>query len=242
LNPTAPAVLQGPSAGHLLGTDNLSRDLLTRLIYGARTSVEVGFASAAIATIVGALIGLVSGYFGGVIDLIMQRLVDMLLAIPGIVLLLLLVQIGPPSLKLAIIALSILGISPVARVVRSAVLGVRSEIYVDAARCLGAGDIRLMLQHVLPNVVGPIIVLFSIAIGTNILAEAGLAFLGLSAPGPSWGKMVSDGRTFLQAKPMMSLVAGGAITLTVLGFNLFGDALRDVLDPRQRGTGGGGFG
>jgi len=197
----------------------------------------VGIGAAAVAAVVGGIIGIVSGYLGGRVDLAIQRVVDALLAIPALVLLLLLVQTGEPSTRLTITALAVLGVGPVTRIVRSATLVLRSEMFVEAARSLGAGERRIMIRHIAPNVVGPMIVIFSASIGTNILAEAGLSFLNLSVPGPSWGRMVADGRAFLDSKPLMSFAGGGAITIAVLGFNLLGDGLRDVLDPRQRGAG-----
>jgi peptide/nickel transport system permease protein len=237
LSPTILARLDAPSLSHPFGTDDKGRDLLTRVILGARVSMQVGILAAGFATILGCIIGMVSGYFGGIVDMLVQRMVDAMIAIPGLVFLLLLVQVvSQPSLQITIIALTVLGVFGASRVVRSATLVVRNDVYIDAARVLGAGPIRIMTRHVLPNIVAPIIVIFTISIGANILAEAGLAFLNLGVPGPSWGQMVNQGRTNLDTKPMMSLVSGGAITLTVLGFNLLGDALRDVLDPRQRGS------
>jgi len=237
LNPTILSRLDGPSADHLLGTDDKGRDLLTRIILGARLSLEVGIAASALATVIGAAIGIISGYLGGLVDLVVQRIVDAMIAIPGTLFLLLLLQTSEPSKTTTIAALTVLGIFGASRVMRSAVLGVRNEAYIQAAQVVGASALRTMVRHVLPNVVAPLLVIFTIQIGGNILAEAGLAFLGLGVPGPSWGQMVSTGRTFIDTKPLMSVFAGGAITLTVLGLNLLGDALRDVFDPRQRRTG-----
>lgn len=234
-SPTTALILAGPSRAHPLGTDNLGRDLLTRVVLGARLSLSVGITASVIATAAGTLVGLLSGYFGGLIDLIAQRIVDAMIAIPALVFLLLLVQVSQPSMTVTIAALAALGTFGSARVVRSAVFAVRAESYVEAARSIGAGHGRTMRAHVLPNVVAPVLVLFSVAIGANILAEAGLSFLNLGVPGPSWGQMVSQGRGFLEQKPLMSIVGGVAITVTVLAFNLLGDALRDELDPRMRG-------
>lgn len=236
LRPTVGVILASPSSDHLLGTDNLGRDILARVVYGSRLSLTIGIIASVIATVIGTAIGVVSGYFGGWFDLALQRVVDAMIAIPGLVVLLLLVQIRQGSQSLTIAGLAFLGIWSTSRVIRSAALTVRSEMYIEAARSLGASNSRLVLRYVLPNTVGPILVVFSIAIGGNILAVAGLEFLGFGVPGPSWGSMVNEGRQFLPAKPMMMLGGGGAITLTVLGFNLLGDALRDLLDPRQRGT------
>jgi len=236
LSETTVAILAPPSWGHPFGTDDLGRDLLTRMLYGARTALIVGVGAALLAAVAGTTIAIVSGYLGGLVDLLIQRVVDAVIAIPGLIILLLLVQAGERSLTLTVLALATLGTFGTSRVIRSAVLGIRSSVFVEAARTLGASPPRIMVRHVVPNLVGPIIVVFSISIGVNILAEAGLAFLNLSAPGPSWGAIVSQGRAFIETKPMMSLVGGGAITLTVLAFNVLGDALRDTLDPRQRGA------
>ena len=225
-----------PTWDHLLGVDNQDRDLLTRVLYGARRSMLLGFSAAAIATILGAILGVLSGYFGGGVDLVTQRLVDAFIAIPPLLFLLLLLQTGEPTIPRTIIALSFLNIFGVSRVVRAATLAARNDVYVEAARVLGAQPPRIIFRHVLPNVFAPIIIIFSTTIGGAILAEATLAFLNLAPPGPSWGAMVNNGRQVLTSKPILALVGGGAITLTVLAFNIFGDALRDVLDPRLRGV------
>ena len=236
LSPVILQRLENPTLDHPLGTDDLGRDLLTRVLFGAQRSMQFGFGAAFLSTVLGALIGVVSGYFGGIVDLILQRIVDSMIAIPGLLFLLLLVQTGETTVLRVIIALSFLGAFGVSRVVRSATLAIRASVFIDAARVVGAQPPRIIFRHILPNVMAPIIVIFSITIGSSILAEAGLAFLNLGAPGPSWGQMVNTGRQFFDTNPMMSLVGGGAITLTVLAFNIFGDALRDVLDPRLRGA------
>jgi len=236
LQPTTLQRLENPSPDHPLGTDDLGRDLLTRVLFGAQRSMQFGFGAAFLSTLFGALIGVISGYFGGLVDLVLQRFVDAMIAIPGLLFLLLLVQTGETTVTRVIIALAFLGAFGVSRVVRSATLAVRSSVFIEAARVVGVQPPRIMLRHILPNVMAPIIIIFSITIGSSILAEAGLSFLNLGAPGPSWGQMVNTGRQFFDTNPMMSLVGGGAITLTVLAFNIFGDALRDVLDPRLRGA------
>ena len=236
LNPTTLLRLSNPSGDHPLGTDDKGRDLLTRILLGARRALCFGFGSAALATVLGTLIGVASGYFGGLTDLILQRFVDAMIAIPGLLFLLLLTQTGEVTVLRVIIALSILGSFGAARVVRSATLATRNEIYVEAARAVGANHERIVARHLLPNIAAPIIVIFSISIGAAILAEAALSFLNLGSPGPSWGKMVATGRHTFDSKPVMSIVGDGAITFTVVAFNLLGDAMRDVLDPRQRGT------
>ena len=236
LSPYIYLTLESPSADHLLGTDHLNRDLLTRVLHGTRRSMLLGFGAAAIATVFGAILGVISGYFGGLIDLITQRLVDSFIAFPPLLFLLLLLQTGEPTLLRTVIALSFLNIFGVSRVVRSATLAVRNDVYVEAARVVGAQPPRIIFRHVLPNVFAPIIIIFSTTIGGAILAEATLAFLGLAPPGPSWGSMVNNGRQFFGSEPILVAVGGGALTLTVLAFNIFGDALRDVLDPRLRGA------
>ena len=234
LSPTILSRLDSPSWDHLLGTDDKGRDMLTRIILGARLSLQVGIVASALATIIGAALGIVSGYIGGLVDLLIQRVVDAMIAIPGTLFLLLLLQTSEPSKNVTIGALTVLGVFGTSRLMRSAVLSIRNEVYIEAARAVGAPAPRIMVRHVLPNVVAPLLVVFTIQIGGNILAESGLAFLGLGIPGPSWGQMVATSRTFVDSKPLMSIFAGGAITLTVLGLNLLGDALRDVFDPRQR--------
>lgn len=232
---------QSPSGEHWFGTDSAGRDVWSRVIWGTRLSLLVGLGAALIAVVSGLLLGTISAYFGGLTDLVMQRFVDALQAFPGLILLLIVIQIVEnPNKYWITLALGILGISQVIRIVRSSVLSARNEQYVLAAQVVGNSDWRIMYRHIVPNILAPTIVIFTISIGAYILAEAGLAFIGFGDPTAiSWGKMVNEGRVNLSTKPVMSLAAGGAITLTVLGFNLAGDALRDVLDPRLRGARGG---
>jgi peptide/nickel transport system permease protein len=232
---------QNPSGAHWFGTDSAGRDVWSRVIWGTRLSLLVGLGAALIAVVSGLLLGTISAYFGGLTDLVMQRFVDALQAFPGLILLLIVIQIVEnPNKYWITLALGILGISQVIRIVRSAVLSARNEQYVLAAQVIGNSDWRIMYRHIVPNILAPTIVIFTISIGAYILAEAGLAFIGFGDPTAiSWGKMVNEGRVNLSTKPVMSLAAGGAITITVLGFNLAGDALRDVLDPRLRGARGG---
>lgn len=241
--PTVLAAVDGPSSEHWLGTDTAGRDLYSRVVWGSRLSLLVGVGAAIIAIIAGTVLGTVSGYFGGVIDLGVQRLADTLQAFPALILLLLFLQVFENANKYHMtLALGIVGIAAVIRVVRSAVLRTRSELYVEAARVIGATDHRIMVRHILPNIMAPTIVIFTVSIGSYIVAESSLAFIGFGDPAAiSWGRMVNEGRKLFPANYTMALVAGGAITLTVLGFNLAGDALRDVLDPRMRGSGRGGF-
>ena len=239
-NLSTPNVLdrfEGPSWDHWLGTDQIGRDIYARIIVGARLAVVIGVGASLISVLTGTITGLVSGYFGGKIDFVIQRIVDGVQAFPGLVLLLLLVQVvEKPSLTLMVVALGVLGWGASTRIMRSAVLGVVGSGYVEAARSSGATSTRLMLHHILPNVVATVIVIFSISIGLYILAEAGLSFLGLGpADKTTWGKMVNSGRNLLDSHPEESLFSGVAITLAVLVFNLAGDALRDELDPRLRG-------
>lgn len=228
---------EGPTSRHWLGTDQFGRDIYARIITGARLAVIIGIGASVVAVSAGTLIGILSGYLGGKVDLIVQRFVDGLQAFPGLVLLLLIVQVMPePPLWLTVVALGVLGWATVVRIIRSAVLSVSQTPFVEAARSFGASDMRIMLQHVLPNVVAPIIVVFSIGIGAYILAEAGLSFLGLGpADQTTWGKMLNSGRVAVDLHPWEALSSGIAITITVLGFNLAGDAIRDELDPRLRG-------
>ncbi len=231
---------QKPSADHWLGTDSFGHDLYSRMIYGARVSLRVGIGASLVAITFGTTFGVISAYFGGRVDMVIQRLVDTLQAIPGLILLLLFTQVMQnPTLNTITIALGVLGFAPVIRIVRSDVLQKRQMVYVLAAEAVGASNIRMMVRHILPNIVAPIIVIFTISIGLYVLLEATLQFLGLGdASSISWGKMVNQGRLLGSAKPLMALFSGLAITMLVVAFNLAGDAIRDVLDPRLRGGGG----
>lgn len=230
--------LQGSSAAHLFGTDNLGRDVFSQIVYGARTSLTAGVMATIFGTVIGSLIGMASGYAGGRIDMFVQRCMDALQALPLIVLLLVVVVAVGPSLWNIIWALSI-GILPAAgRIIRGNTLAVKTETYIESARLVGCRPYRVLFRHVLPNVSAYIIVIASITIGGAILAEAGLSFLGLGVPPPtpSWGGMLtSAGRRFFETQPSLALYPGLAITITVLSFNLLGDTLRDVFDPRLRG-------
>lgn len=229
-----------PSGAHWLGTDGRGHDLYSRIIHGSQLALLVGIGGALIAVGLGTFFGVISAYFGGMVDLLMQRVTDAFFAFPSLILLLIFSQVvESPNKYWITLALGMVGIASVVRIARSAVLATREEVYVMAARTVGASDARIMARHILPNIVAPLIVIFTISIGLDILAEAGLAFIGLGDPTAiSWGKMVNEGRQLGPAKPQMALFVGLAITVTVLGFNLLGDALRDVLDPRLRGRGG----
>jgi peptide/nickel transport system permease protein len=230
--------LQGPSLAHPFGTDANGRDLLSRIIWGARISVTIGFGAVALSTLVAVAVGVVSGYFGGWLDLLVQRLVDIWIAFPALVLLVSLVAILGPGLWSTTLVLGILLAPGTARVVRGAVLAMRHQPYVEAARCVGAGHARIVRSVVLPNVSAAILVLATTQLGTAILAESTLSFLGYGVPPPfpTWGAMLSGtGRAFMLQSPWLSIWPGLAISAAVFGFNMLGDALRDILDPRLRG-------
>ena len=232
-------MLTGPGSEFFLGSDQLGRDLLSRLIHGSRVSLYVGILAVCLGTTAGTAFGVVGGYLGGALDLVFQRLMDALMAFPLLVLAMALVAMLGPSLNNVTIALAILLTPGTSRVIRGAVLSVKENQYIEAARAMGASDGRIIFRHVLPNVAAPIIVLVSIQLGGAILVEASLSFLGLGVPppAPSWGGMLSGAaRSFFQIAPWMAIFPGIAISLAVLGFNLLGDALRDVLDPRMRGS------
>lgn len=232
--------LGDPTWDNLMGTDDKGRDVWARVAYGSRISLEVGFFAVAIAVALGTVVGLVSGYFGGWTDTLVQRVVDAMLAFPPLIFALALVGMLGPELRNLIIAVGVITFPAIARIVRGAVLSAKENQYVEAARALGAGNIRVMFRHVLPNITAPIIIIATALIGTAILVEASLSFLGFGTPppDPSWGRMLSgEGRQYMVAGAWwIAVFPGAAITITVLGFNLLGDGLRDVLDPRLRGS------
>jgi len=230
-------LLQRPSAQHWLGTDIQGRDIWSRLVYGARVSLTVGLISQGIALALGVTLGLVAGFYGRWVDEIVMRLADVTLAFPTLLLLIAMVAALQPSEGVVFATIGIVGWAGMARIVRGQVLVVRQLEYIQAIRALGAGDLRIMLQHVLPNVIAPVVIAATLGVAGAIMAEAALSFLGLGVPppAPSWGSMIADGRDLEQLRraPWTSVFPGIAIGAAVLGFNLLGDALRDALDPRQ---------
>lgn len=233
---TPPVWLEGSSSA-ILGTDFLGRDVLSRIIYGARVSLIVGISAVAIAGVLGTVLGILAGYRGGWVDAVIMRLADFQLSVPFLVLAIAVLGILGPGLRNIIIVLGITGWVTYARVVRSEVLAVREADYITSARAIGLTDRRIMARHVFPNVTAPLIVISSLEVARMIISEAALSFLGLGVPAttPSWGGMVSDGRNYIQANWWIATFPGLAIVITVLGINLFGDWLRDTLDPRMRG-------
>jgi peptide/nickel transport system permease protein len=225
-----------PSFEHLMGTDRFGRDIFSRVLWAGQTSLPIGLVSVAIGVLFGVSVGLVAGYYGGWIDAICMRIVDLLLAFPGILLALAIIAILGGSLVNLMIAVGISAIPDYVRITRGTVLSVKEREFVLAARVVGAGGGRIMLRHVLPNVVAPLIVLATLGMAAAIITGSALSFLGLGIkpPTPEWGNMLAEGREFLQRAPWVAFFPGAAIMLTVLSINLLGDGLRDVLDPRMR--------
>ncbi|MEO5580893.1 MAG: ABC transporter permease [Gemmatimonadaceae bacterium] len=230
--------LARPSGDHWLGTDIQGRDIWSRLVFGARVSLTVGLISQSIALLLGVTLGLVAGYYGRWVDELVMRLADVTLAFPTLLLLIAMVAAFQPSMGVVFVVIGVVGWAGMARLVRGQVLVVRQLEYVQAIRALGARDVRVMLQHVLPNVIAPVVIAATLGVAGAIMAEAALSFLGLGVPPPtpSWGSMIADGRDLdqLRRAPWTSVIPGVAIGAAVLGFNLLGDALRDALDPKQQ--------
>jgi peptide/nickel transport system permease protein/oligopeptide transport system permease protein len=229
---------KGPSQSHLLGNDELGRDMLSRLFHGARVSLTLGVISVSIGVLIGAPLGIVAGYFGGRVDLAIMGLIDIMLAFPSILLAILMVAFLGGSLQNAIIAIGVLSIPTYTRLVRSSTLGVKEELFIEAARSMGASDFKILRSHILPNIFAPIIVQSTLQMAAAIQAAAALGFLGLGAPPdvPEWGNMLQKGRNYIFSAPHIVLYPGLATMLVVFGFSLLGDGLRDALDPRLRGT------
>ncbi|WP_136603681.1 nickel transporter permease [Paenibacillus dokdonensis] len=228
--------LKAPSSAHWFGTDDLGRDLFSRVLYGAGISLWVGFFSVIGSIVAGTALGIIAGYFGKWADMVISRLFDILLAFPSILLAIAIVAILGPSLQNALYAIAIVNIPTYGRLVRAKVLSLKNEEYITSAKAIGMKNMRILLSHILPNSLTPIIVQGTLGIATAIIEAAALGFLGLGAqpPEPEWGKMLSDSRQFIQKAPWTVVFPGVSIMLTVLGFNLLGDGLRDVLDPRMK--------
>ena len=231
--------LQSPSLEHWFGTDHIGRDVLSRILYGAQLSVIVGFLAAGLATVISIVLGVICGYFGGTLDMAIQRFVDAWMTFPDLVLLIVVVSIVGPGVTQIIVILGCLYGIAGSRIVRGAVIGVRENMYTHAAQSIGARTLHILVFHILPNVMPVVIVLFTTRIGAVILAEAGLSFLGLGVPppAPTWGSMLSgSGRTYMYLQPWLALAPGICLTIVVYAVNVYGDALRDLLDPRMRGA------
>lgn len=228
--------LMPPSADHWMGTDDKGRDILSRILYGSRLSMGVGFAAVLFGSFFGIIFGLTAGYYGKWIDSLIMRLMDIMLAFPGMLLALAIVSALGPSLINVTIAVGAFSVPLFARIVRGSTLEVKRLEYIDAIRSLGANDLTIIFKHILPNILSPIIVQGTLRLATAILSAAGLSFLGLGAqpPSPEWGTMLSSGRDFLFSAPYIAIFPGVAISILVLGFNIFGDGLRDAFDPRMK--------
>ena len=228
--------LQGPSAEHWFGTDEFGRDILARLVHGGRISLVVGVIAVAIALTLGGTLGAISGFFGGTVDMVISRLMDVLLAVPSLLLSITIVSALGPSIINLMIAIAVSSVPGYARIVRSSVMTVRDNEFVEAAKAIGANDTQIIASHILPNCLAPIIVQVSLKVASAILSTSGLSFLGLGvkAPTPEWGSMLSGGRAYLRNAPHLTVFPGLCIMLTILSLNLLGDGLRDALDPKLK--------
>ncbi|KYG29158.1 ABC transporter permease [Alkalihalobacillus trypoxylicola] len=228
--------LTGPTGDHWFGTDHHGRDIFSRIIYGMGITMWIGFSSVFISAIIGTVLGVVSGYYGKRTDAFIMRVMDILLAFPGILLALAIVSVLGPSIRNLIIAVAIFSVPVFARIVRGSTLAVKKLEYIDAVKALGATDFRIIFKHILPNVTSPLIVQTTLSIASAILTASGLSFIGLGAqpPSPEWGAMLSDGRNYLYDAPHVAFFPGVMIVIVVLAFNIFGDGLRDALDPKMK--------
>ena len=228
--------LQGPSAEHWFGTDEFGRDILARLVHGGRISLVVGVIAVAIALVLGGTLGAISGFFGGKVDMLISRAMDILLAVPSLLLSITIVSALGPSIMNLMIAIAVSSVPGYARIVRSSVMTVRDNEFVEAAKAIGANDAQIIASHILPNCLAPIIVQVSLKVASAILSTSGLSFLGLGvkAPTPEWGSMLSGGRAYLRNAPHLTVFPGLCIMLTILSMNLLGDGLRDALDPKLK--------
>ena len=228
--------LQGPSAEHWFGTDEFGRDILARLVHGGRISLVVGVVAVSIALVLGGTLGAISGFFGGTVDMVISRAMDILLAVPSLLLSITIVSALGPSIMNLMIAIAVSSIPGYARIVRSSVMTVRDNEFVEAAKAIGANDAQIIASHILPNCLAPIIVQVSLKVASAILSTSGLSFLGLGvkAPTPEWGSMLSGGRAYLRNAPHLTVFPGLCIMLTILSMNLLGDGLRDALDPKLK--------
>jgi peptide/nickel transport system permease protein len=242
LSPYKPAKMfprnrrEAPSKAHWLGTDRLGRDMLSRLFWGARVSLVIGVLAVAVSLVIGLTIGMLSGYYGGLLDEVLMRLMDIIFAFPSLLLAISLITVTGPSIRNIIFVVAIIRIPRFARILRASVLSLKEKEFVEAARALSKSDLGIMVQHILPNCIAPLTVQTSLSIATAIITESALSYLGLGVrpPTPSWGQMIADGRSELFTAPWIVIFPGLAIMLTVLGYNLLGDGLRDALDPRLR--------
>lgn len=241
MNENVGANLSPPSADYWLGTDNIGRDQLSRIVYGARVSVIVGLAVAFISTTVATIIGIVSGYFGGKLDLLVQRIVDTFMCLPGLLILMTVLSIIGAGMFQIIILVGLLWGITTSRLIRGATIAIKQDLYVEAAAAMGCSRTRMVVRHILPNIIAPVIILFSTRVPQAILTEAALSFLGfgIAPPTPSWGSMLSGStRKYMFVAPWLAVWPGVALAIVVYGVNVFGDALRDLLDPKLRGGAG----
>lgn len=227
---------EAPSKQFWLGTDRLGRDMLSRLIWGTRVSLVIGVLAVSVSLVIGLTIGMISGYYGGMIDEILMRIMDIIFAFPSLLLAIALIAVTGPSMRNIIFVVGLIRIPRFARILRGTVLSIKEKEFVEAARALSKSDVGIMLQHILPNCIAPLTVEASLSIATAIITESALSFLGIGVrpPTPSWGQMIADGRSELFTAPWIVIFPGLAIMVTVLGYNLLGDGLRDALDPRLR--------